>query len=207
MLQPRYLLTSLASNDLAIGLLVTPFGFLPAVYGCWPYGEVACQIQVSVSIYLQVAWEGMKRICQPGFCSLEVWDDMENKFLITYSVLLSRFERGHQKLEIRSSVFDFASGKSLSRNAKRKKRRSSYYLISWITAPRLKTPRSGWLGAVLTVSAMMHQEGRKTPQRAESAAAVPPYLFSFTGFEKRENNQSKELEAFLTRRVEVHWQK
>ncbi|EFN81772.1 Beta-3 adrenergic receptor, partial [Harpegnathos saltator] len=43
--QPRYLLTSLASNDLAIGLLVTPFGFLPAVYGCWPYGEVVCQIQ------------------------------------------------------------------------------------------------------------------------------------------------------------------
>ncbi|XP_033356866.1 trace amine-associated receptor 9 isoform X1 [Bombus vosnesenskii] len=43
--QPKYLLTSLASNDLAIGLLVTPFGFLPAVYGCWPYGEVVCQIQ------------------------------------------------------------------------------------------------------------------------------------------------------------------
>ncbi|XP_076224236.1 trace amine-associated receptor 8b isoform X3 [Nomia melanderi] len=43
--QPRYLLTSLASNDLAIGLLVTPFGFLPAIYGCWPYGEVVCQIQ------------------------------------------------------------------------------------------------------------------------------------------------------------------
>ncbi|KAG8035048.1 hypothetical protein G9C98_001538 [Cotesia typhae] len=43
--QPKYLLTSLASNDLAIGVLVTPFGFLPAVYGCWPYGEVVCQIQ------------------------------------------------------------------------------------------------------------------------------------------------------------------
>ncbi|XP_031773565.1 trace amine-associated receptor 9 isoform X1 [Apis florea] len=43
--QPKYLLTSLASNDLAIGLLVTPFGFLPAVYGCWPYGEIVCQIQ------------------------------------------------------------------------------------------------------------------------------------------------------------------
>lgn len=49
--QPRYLLTSLASNDLAIGLLVTPFGFLPAVYGCWPYGEVVCQIQVIITIY------------------------------------------------------------------------------------------------------------------------------------------------------------
>ncbi|XP_011298902.1 trace amine-associated receptor 9 [Fopius arisanus] len=43
--QPKYLLTSLASNDLAIGILVTPFGFLPAIYGCWPYGEVVCQIQ------------------------------------------------------------------------------------------------------------------------------------------------------------------
>ncbi|OAD55870.1 hypothetical protein WN48_04164 [Eufriesea mexicana] len=50
LLQPKYLLTSLASNDLAIGLLVTPFGFLPAVYGCWPYGEVVCQIQVSIQI-------------------------------------------------------------------------------------------------------------------------------------------------------------
>lgn len=43
--QPRYLLTSLASNDLAIGLMVTPFGFLPALYRCWPYGELFCQIQ------------------------------------------------------------------------------------------------------------------------------------------------------------------
>lgn len=44
--QPRYLLTSLASNDLAIGLLVTPFGVLPAVYQCWPYSDIVCQIQV-----------------------------------------------------------------------------------------------------------------------------------------------------------------
>lgn len=44
--QPRYLLTSLASNDLAIGLMVTPFGFLPALYRCWPYSELFCQIQV-----------------------------------------------------------------------------------------------------------------------------------------------------------------
>ncbi|GFG28170.1 hypothetical protein Cfor_07068, partial [Coptotermes formosanus] len=43
--QPRYLLTSLASNDLAIGLFVTPFAFLPALYHCWPYGEIFCQIQ------------------------------------------------------------------------------------------------------------------------------------------------------------------
>ena len=44
--QPRYLLTSLASNDLAIGLFVAPFSFLPILYGCWPYGELFCQIQV-----------------------------------------------------------------------------------------------------------------------------------------------------------------
>ncbi|PSN42341.1 hypothetical protein C0J52_28489, partial [Blattella germanica] len=43
--QPRYLLTSLASNDLAIGLFVTPFSFLPALYHCWPFGEIFCQIQ------------------------------------------------------------------------------------------------------------------------------------------------------------------
>ncbi|XP_054257910.1 trace amine-associated receptor 9 [Macrosteles quadrilineatus] len=43
--QPRYLLTSLAGNDLAIGLLITPFGVLPAVYGCWPYSDMLCQIQ------------------------------------------------------------------------------------------------------------------------------------------------------------------
>ncbi|KAF4518383.1 hypothetical protein B566_EDAN018977 [Ephemera danica] len=43
--QPRYLLTSLAVNDLAIGLLVTPFAFLPSLLRCWPYGETFCQIQ------------------------------------------------------------------------------------------------------------------------------------------------------------------
>ncbi|XP_034234077.1 trace amine-associated receptor 1-like, partial [Thrips palmi] len=43
--QPRYLLTSLASNDLAIGLLVTPFALVPSVNHCWPFGEIVCQIQ------------------------------------------------------------------------------------------------------------------------------------------------------------------
>ncbi|XP_055536339.1 5-hydroxytryptamine receptor 1 isoform X2 [Wyeomyia smithii] len=42
---PRYLLTSLALNDLAIGLLIIPFGALPALLHCWPYGEIFCQIQ------------------------------------------------------------------------------------------------------------------------------------------------------------------
>lgn len=44
--QPRYLLTSLALNDLAIGVLIIPFGALPALLHCWPYGEIFCQIQV-----------------------------------------------------------------------------------------------------------------------------------------------------------------
>lgn len=46
--QPRYLITSLALNDLAIGLLITPFGALPALFNCWPYGEIFCQIQVKL---------------------------------------------------------------------------------------------------------------------------------------------------------------
>lgn len=46
--QPRYLITSLALNDLAIGLLITPFGTIPALLHCWPYGEIFCQIQVSL---------------------------------------------------------------------------------------------------------------------------------------------------------------
>lgn len=50
MRQPRYLLTSLALNDFAIGLLITPFGVLPALFHCWPYGEIYCQIQVIHSI-------------------------------------------------------------------------------------------------------------------------------------------------------------
>ncbi|XP_017776625.1 PREDICTED: trace amine-associated receptor 5, partial [Nicrophorus vespilloides] len=43
--QPRYLLTSLASNDLAMGLFVTPFAIVPSLRNCWPYGELICQIQ------------------------------------------------------------------------------------------------------------------------------------------------------------------
>ncbi|KAI5636237.1 7 transmembrane receptor (rhodopsin family) domain-containing protein [Phthorimaea operculella] len=43
--QPRYLLTSLALNDLFTGILVAPVALLPALYKCWPYGEIFCQIQ------------------------------------------------------------------------------------------------------------------------------------------------------------------
>nr|XP_018905598.1 PREDICTED: trace amine-associated receptor 8c [Bemisia tabaci] len=43
--QPRYLLTSLASNDLAIGVFITPFGFLSAFFDCWMNGDIVCQIQ------------------------------------------------------------------------------------------------------------------------------------------------------------------
>ncbi|XP_050421607.1 trace amine-associated receptor 1 [Adelges cooleyi] len=43
--QPRYLVTSLACNDLAIGLLVTPLAAFSALVHCWPYSEIICQIQ------------------------------------------------------------------------------------------------------------------------------------------------------------------
>ncbi|XP_055856353.1 beta-3 adrenergic receptor isoform X2 [Episyrphus balteatus] len=54
-MQPRYLLTSLALNDLTIGLLITPFGLLPALFHCWPYGEIFCQIQGCVAI-VSLTW-------------------------------------------------------------------------------------------------------------------------------------------------------
>lgn len=52
--QPRYLLTSLALNDFAIGILITPLGILPALFHCWPYGEIFCQIQVILSRYFHL---------------------------------------------------------------------------------------------------------------------------------------------------------
>lgn len=48
--QPRYLLTSLALNDLAIGILITPFGMISALFHCWAFGEVVCQIQASALV-------------------------------------------------------------------------------------------------------------------------------------------------------------
>lgn len=52
-MQPRYLLTSLALNDFAIGILITPLGILPALFHCWPYGEIFCQIQV-IDFYIKL---------------------------------------------------------------------------------------------------------------------------------------------------------
>jgi hypothetical protein len=46
-LQPRIILTGLALNDLANGLLVMGLGLFPAIFECWPFGELACQLQVS----------------------------------------------------------------------------------------------------------------------------------------------------------------
>jgi hypothetical protein len=51
--QPRYLITSLALNDLAIGLLITPC-VIPALIHCWPYGEIFCQIQVKKHISTEI---------------------------------------------------------------------------------------------------------------------------------------------------------
>uniref|UniRef100_A0A1B0D5H9 G-protein coupled receptors family 1 profile domain-containing protein n=1 Tax=Phlebotomus papatasi TaxID=29031 RepID=A0A1B0D5H9_PHLPP len=52
--QPRYLLTSLALNDLAIGVLITPFGVVSALFHCWAFGEVVCQIQ---TIAYSILWD------------------------------------------------------------------------------------------------------------------------------------------------------
>ena len=49
--QPRIILTALALNDLANGLIVLGLGLFPAVFECWPYGELTCQIQVILFSY------------------------------------------------------------------------------------------------------------------------------------------------------------
>ena len=45
--QPRIILTAMALNDLANGLVVLGIGIFPAVFNCWPFGELLCQLQVS----------------------------------------------------------------------------------------------------------------------------------------------------------------
>ena len=47
LLQTRCLLTSIATNHVATGLLVTVWNIYPSLIGCWPYGVLLCQIQVS----------------------------------------------------------------------------------------------------------------------------------------------------------------
>lgn len=79
--QPRYLLTSLALNDLAIGLLIIPFGALPALLHCWPYGEIFCQIQVHLNPF-----SNSVKVCNPGLkmhrrpCYVELY---HNKVLLS----------------------------------------------------------------------------------------------------------------------------
>ena len=48
--QTRCLLTSIATNHVATGLLVTVWNIYPSLIGCWPYGVLLCQIQVSCVI-------------------------------------------------------------------------------------------------------------------------------------------------------------
>ena len=45
-LQTRVLLTSIATNNIATGLLVTIWNAYPSLTSCWPYGILLCQIQV-----------------------------------------------------------------------------------------------------------------------------------------------------------------
>lgn len=44
--QPRLIFSALALNDLANGLIVLGVGIFPAIFECWPFGEITCQIQV-----------------------------------------------------------------------------------------------------------------------------------------------------------------
>ena len=44
--QTRCLLTSIATNNVATGLLVTVWNTYPSLISCWPYGILLCQIQV-----------------------------------------------------------------------------------------------------------------------------------------------------------------
>ena len=52
--QPRIILTALALNDLASGVIVLGMGLFPAVFECWPYGELTCQIQVLFATKLKL---------------------------------------------------------------------------------------------------------------------------------------------------------
>lgn len=91
-LQPRYLITSLALNDLAIGLLITPFGTIPALIHCWPYGEIFCQIQVKCIWWCELLeiefslWFHIRHCCvvhshnsQPSF--LSAWPSIDTRAL------------------------------------------------------------------------------------------------------------------------------
>ena len=44
--QPRIIFTAMALNDLSNGLLVLGVGLFPALWDCWPFGEILCQVQV-----------------------------------------------------------------------------------------------------------------------------------------------------------------
>ncbi|GLV41765.1 uncharacterized protein CBL_12054 [Carabus blaptoides fortunei] len=65
--QPRYLLTSLASNDLAMGLLVTPFAIVPSLRHCWPYGELVCQIQKRRYLVILLSVKGVVGLQSKGY--------------------------------------------------------------------------------------------------------------------------------------------
>ena len=55
--QPRIILTALALNDLANGLIVLGLGLFPAVFECWPYGELTCQIQVGNFVFIKQVFQ------------------------------------------------------------------------------------------------------------------------------------------------------
>ena len=60
--QTRCLLTSIATNHVACGLLVTIWDIYPSLTGCWPYGILLCQIQVRFHISSVLVVSGSCRI-------------------------------------------------------------------------------------------------------------------------------------------------
>ncbi|KZS15243.1 Trace amine-associated receptor 8B [Daphnia magna] len=58
--QTRCLLTSIATNHVATGLLVTAWNIYPSLIGCWPYGVLLCQIQAvllgSLNQHSSILW-------------------------------------------------------------------------------------------------------------------------------------------------------
>ena len=61
--QPRIILTALAINDLANGLVVLGIGLFPAIFECWPFGELLCQIQVKYSQHTYYSFNCCYKFC------------------------------------------------------------------------------------------------------------------------------------------------
>jgi hypothetical protein len=87
--QTRCLLTSIATNHVATGLLVTVWNIYPSLIGCWPYGVLLCQIQVSCVI-IHFAFYGKSFHCCNHLIFMAIGNVWDFFFLL---VLPGRSER------------------------------------------------------------------------------------------------------------------